>query len=220
MGWVGGDGSNFNGYICETLIYNRKLSDYERNVVGVYLAEKYDLTTSYANVSPQPVTADLKAWFKADALNLNNNDSVTTWNDSSGNGNNITQGTSTNRPVYNTNVLNGHPGVYFSGFTTRKSLENQDTATLASKEFTIYAVLAPSASYQVWGIPLTLLYRGGGTNNPQQASVGWQENFPRLTHYSGSSSGQCYLDHQNASNVWSPCIVECLAGTQPADLTT
>src|SRR5439155_17313853 len=56
----------------------------------------------------------LKLWLKADALALNNNDPVSTWTDSSGNGNSPTS-SGTKRPTYKTNVLNGKPVVRFDG---------------------------------------------------------------------------------------------------------
>lgn len=59
--------------------------------------------------------ADLFAWYKADAITgLSDGDPVSTWSDSSGGGYNLTQ-TSTARPLYQTNTLNGLPVVEFDG---------------------------------------------------------------------------------------------------------
>jgi len=50
-----------------------------------------------------------KLWLKADGIaGLSNNDPITTWSDSSGQGNNCTSSGS-NRPTYQTNVLLGTP---------------------------------------------------------------------------------------------------------------
>lgn len=57
----------------------------------------------------------LRLWLKADSLVLNNNDPVSTWADSSGNGNDATQATGINQPLYITNVVNGNPIVRFDG---------------------------------------------------------------------------------------------------------
>lgn len=61
--------------------------------------------------------AGLKLWLKADSLVLSNNDPVATWADSSGNGNDVTQGTGGLRPLYKASVagLNNKPTVEFDG---------------------------------------------------------------------------------------------------------
>lgn len=59
--------------------------------------------------------ADLRAWYKADAITgLSDGDPVSTWSDSSGGGYDLTQ-TSTARPLYQTATLNGLPVVEFDG---------------------------------------------------------------------------------------------------------
>lgn len=51
-------------------------------------------------------------WLKADALSLSDNDAVSTWADSSGNGRDATAG---DAPVYKTNIRNSLPIVRFNG---------------------------------------------------------------------------------------------------------
>ncbi len=62
-----------------------------------------------------PAGISPRAWYKADAISGADGDPVTTWTDSSGNGNNITQATSTARPLLKTAVLNGRAVVRFDG---------------------------------------------------------------------------------------------------------
>lgn len=67
-----------------------------------------------SGVAPVPgpdSLSGLSCWLKADSLSLNDNDTVVTWNDSSGNARN---GTGVNLPKYRTAVLNGKPIVRFS----------------------------------------------------------------------------------------------------------
>ncbi|HYX08298.1 MAG TPA: hypothetical protein VE912_16320, partial [Bacteroidales bacterium] len=52
-------------------------------------------------------------WLDANSLTLNNNDPVPLWTDRSGNGTDASQGTAVNQPLFNTNVLNGFPIIYF-----------------------------------------------------------------------------------------------------------
>lgn len=78
----------------------------------------------------------LKLWLKADAITgLADDDPVATWNDSSGNGNNATQATEANKPLYKTNILNGQPVVRFDGtndFLRKTSAAGLAAATAAS----------------------------------------------------------------------------------------
>jgi hypothetical protein len=54
-------------------------------------------------------------WLEADAVTgLADGDAVSTWLDQSPNGNNGTQGTAGNRPVYKTNIINGKPVIRFT----------------------------------------------------------------------------------------------------------
>ena len=58
--------------------------------------------------------ADLYAWYKSDAITgLTNNDPVSTWSDSSGNGYDVTA-SGADRPTYKTNTLNSMPVVEFT----------------------------------------------------------------------------------------------------------
>jgi hypothetical protein len=67
----------------------------------------------------------LKAWFKADSLALADGASVSTWLDSSANGNNATAGTA---PTFKVGVQNGKPGVLF----VRASNQKLNAAGLAA----------------------------------------------------------------------------------------
>lgn len=44
-----------------------------------------------------------------------NGERIDTWEDQSGNGNDVTQGTDASRPTYNTAVVNGQPVLSFDG---------------------------------------------------------------------------------------------------------
>jgi hypothetical protein len=78
-----------------------------------------NLTSWSAGLSPDSISG-LQVWLKADAITgKNNNDSITTWSDSSGNSRDVTAA-SGKEPIYNTGVLNGNPVVSFVA-------ANQDT---------------------------------------------------------------------------------------------
>jgi hypothetical protein len=81
--------------------------------------------------------AGLLGWYKADALSLGDGDPVTTWTDSSGNGEDAS-GTA----VYQTNELNGLPVVQFDGvddFLTTTSF------SAVIKPVSLFAVVNPTS---------------------------------------------------------------------------
>lgn len=60
--------------------------------------------------------ANLELWLRADSVTgLNSGDALTTWNDSSGNGRNVTQGTAASKPLWYSGRVGGKPAIYFDG---------------------------------------------------------------------------------------------------------
>ncbi|OGI06376.1 MAG: hypothetical protein A3F80_01020 [Candidatus Melainabacteria bacterium RIFCSPLOWO2_12_FULL_35_11] len=80
--------------------------------------------------------AGLKVWLKANALTYNEGDPISSWTDSSGNGNNFT-GTAPTRPEFRTNVINGLPVVRF---TSHGELLSSSFNLDDSKKTTIFFV--------------------------------------------------------------------------------
>jgi hypothetical protein len=76
----------------------------------------------------------LVLWLKADALGLSDNDPISTWADSSGNGNDAI-GVGGARPIFKTAILNGLPVVRFDGID-----DFLKVTALAYGEFTILYV--------------------------------------------------------------------------------
>jgi hypothetical protein len=82
---------------------------------------------------------DVFAWWKADSLDLSNDDLVSTWTDSSGNGYSMTASGAT-RPTFKTSQFNGLPSLYFGG-AQWLTTDNQNAWTfLHSAESTVIAV--------------------------------------------------------------------------------
>lgn len=87
--------------------------------IGTAIANSGTIT----NVAERQVTpllpsalSGLVAWHDANAIaGVSAEEGITTWADLSGNGHNLTQSTEADRPLYETNVLNGLPGVKFNG---------------------------------------------------------------------------------------------------------
>ena len=80
-------------------------------------------------------SADSILWLKADALSLADGATVTTWTDSSGNGN--SPSTTLGTPIFKTNILNGKPVIRFDGASR---MERAHNASLDATSFTIFSV--------------------------------------------------------------------------------
>ena len=119
-----------------------------------------------ANAAP-PVTADLKLHLDASALTgLNDGDTVNTWTDISGLGNNATR--TAGAPTYETGALNGQPVVRFYGnsrFTTADLSSNFPTAA------SVFAVITPNNDN---------MYSAFGNRNNDERWMGgnWSEVTP------------------------------------------
>jgi len=69
---------------------------------------------AWATICPKPSGSNWKLWAEADSITgLNNNDAITTWSDESGNGNDMTQSTTANKPTYITAGINSKASVAF-----------------------------------------------------------------------------------------------------------
>jgi prepilin-type N-terminal cleavage/methylation domain-containing protein len=71
-----------------------------------------------------PIMTGLQLWISADSLNLFDGNSVGTWSDLSGRGNNVVQVTGSKQPTFRANILNGKPIVRFDGTSSEMSLTN------------------------------------------------------------------------------------------------
>jgi hypothetical protein len=84
----------------------------------------------------------LQAWYKADALTLNDNDAVGTWPDSSGRGRDASQTTAGNKPTYKTGIVNGKPVVRFDGVDDFLTIAREITIN----DFTVFVVYRTSGN--------------------------------------------------------------------------
>ena len=97
-------------------------------------------TSQVLNVSAPlvaPQFANLVGWWRADGLSQGNGTPVSSWSDSSGNGNTATQATLSQQPTFNTNVLNGLPAL---NFTQSNHTAMSTGLTFSSQPLTIVLV--------------------------------------------------------------------------------
>jgi hypothetical protein len=92
-----------------------------------------------AAFSPTDI-AGLQLWLDASQIvGLNDGDPVATWSDLSGNANNATQATASNKPTYKTNQINSRPVVRFDGVDDFMTYANQ--LFTFTGDATVFAVL-------------------------------------------------------------------------------
>ena len=98
----------------QAYIYKYQLSlDPTKNAVSITMpSTKFVFIVSITQAS---LISKPACWLKADTLALSDGDAIATWTDRSGNSNDLTQSTEILKPLYKTNILNGHPAILFDG---------------------------------------------------------------------------------------------------------
>lgn len=86
--------------------------------------------------------AGCQLWLKANIIAASNNDPISSWADSSGNGNTFSQATGGNQPLYKTSIINGLPTVLFDGTDDFMS----HTGNLTTQPNTVFVVTQPTLS--------------------------------------------------------------------------
>lgn len=151
----------------------------------------------------------LKLWLKADSLSQADSTPVTSWTDSSGSGNNVTD--DGNAPTYKTSLVNSRPGVQFDGVDDVLQTAT-DPASLQITTGSVYVVGAVRTSS---GFNSAINYiddygagRNGywlGNRGPNAAwmladGTGYQEKFNIAGSWPASTAGIIGM-HFDGSNV-------------------
>ncbi len=112
----------------------------------------------------------LLAWYDASSYIGSDGATVAAWDDSSGNGNTLTQSTTANKPIYKTSIRNGKPVMRFDG--TNDILAAASQFQPVANKATIFFVVkqAAVASCSVW----TNTSTGNGTGTSFIDNAGTQ----------------------------------------------
>lgn len=122
----------------------------------------YAFAASGGAWTPASLTG-LQFWLKADAIGgLNDGDAITTWADSSGNGNDATQSTGTAKPTYKTGILNGLPCARFDG---GDSLRGGGTTSITGTTLTAFAIVSLNSGSANYARVLSLSASGQNDYN-------------------------------------------------------
>jgi len=112
----------------------------------------YDKAIAYgygkkvATFSPDDISG-LHLWYKSNSLSLDHGDTVSSWSDSSGNGINATQGTTSLQPTFQStsNTVNGYPTLFFDGVDDYL-IGDISGNTLNNRSCTVFAAYIPHAT--------------------------------------------------------------------------
>ena len=118
-------------------------------------------TYFYSNTATLPVSSGLVAWWDAAQITgVTNGSALGSWSDSSGNGWTLTQGTTAQKPTYNTNQLAGNPAVTF----TKSSSQIMTTSSVpsTSSAHTLFVVYKTPPTIANFG---PLVYNGNSGSN-------------------------------------------------------
>lgn len=89
----------------------------------------------------------LMVWYKADeGVTKDGSDLVSQWNDQSGQGNNVTQATATNKPLFVNNNRNSLPTINFDGIDNFMKLTNFSGGGLVHPYYIFIACQEPTSS--------------------------------------------------------------------------
>ncbi len=160
-------------------------------------------TSAVVNVSISlPALANLKCWLKADALVLTNGAPVTNWVDSSGFGNNATNGTATASPSFLTNQVNGLPAIKFDGVNDVLRLQGFLNGSTKGEAF---VVIKPNSTGQpIWHFSSDLTLTKYASNSiienfgrGDDITVATNGDFRQFNVYSVSSQSNSWAARVN-----------------------
>lgn len=107
----------WKGYVEEIILYDHKLSDADREAVMTYFTTVYGVPEP--PTAPFPTTG-LRAWYAAHKMPNSDGDALAAFTDWSGNGLHMTQTTTSAKPVWKSNIVNGQPAILFDPAVTTR----------------------------------------------------------------------------------------------------
>lgn len=131
-------GDWYYGDLAEFIFYERALSMDEREEVELYLENRWGIGVDPYNPETPDEIPDLISWFKAEDLDLNDNDDVVTWEDRQ----ELSDLTNTvgNAPTYIEDELNGKPVVRFNGNSGLRTSQWPDIESQPNTIFTVHSM--------------------------------------------------------------------------------
>ena len=147
----------FYGGFAEAIIVDGTLTADEITLVEDYLTEKW--------ITPVPEALGATLWLDASDTStiVETSGSVSEWQDKSGNGNDLTQGTGANQPTTGTRTMNGLNVLDFDGTSDYLAQSSAFSASLSS--WTVFAVMQADST-------ASIMYVVDGLSGGSRSAVG------------------------------------------------
>ena len=222
-GRIGLDQSGFHwdGDIAEVIIYNRALTSTERSDIERYLATKWGISIS----APDNI-GGLQLWLDANDRSTitESGDKVSQWDDKSGNGNDVTQGTGAFQPATQSDAQNGKNVLTFDGtnhfmnsvFDSSLDLRNDFTIIYVAKTDDIAAArraLATDGYATGVASSARTQYTALGVQDYSSANDYWNTSLHIINTMTMDSSNDAIFYKNNA-------VFSSPTGANPANATT
>ena len=206
LGAVNAGTTNFlEGSIAEIIVYRRALTPAERQAVGFYLQNKWDVQESdYVEpmvVAPGvPITEGLCLWLRADEnVVVDENDKVVTWLDQRTGDNvcpdDVSQAVAANRPTLVSNKWNGLPVIEFSRADSTFLNKAAHSSELQFGQYDPKTIFIVGKKDQTESGYMTYL-------NMQHGS-----NLPTLQIHGPGSPGTLLMGHREISGAYGDTII-------------
>jgi hypothetical protein len=210
----GGAIERISADIAELILYNSELSSSNVTAVEDYLISKWNIPLE----CPGDVCDNMLMWFDANKAStiksgsdctgsVSADGTVGCWQDRTGNGYDMKQATSSQRPVYKTSILNSKPIIRFDG--SNDVLRTGDMSDTSATPYTFFAVYkdTPTTGYSGYFFDneaeILILGKWSGAGNKIQFNNGnsWSSTIDDTdTHQivtfvlNGSSDGRIYMN--------------------------
>jgi hypothetical protein len=198
-GVVGGTLAPGGARIAEVIHFNSVLTPSQRQRVEIYLSQKWNIPLSYS--IPTSIPGCVLWLDAADSSTLTGTTTVSEWRDKSGNGNTLSQTTSSQQPTIVANVVGALPVVRFTGTSTSStSLRRSTFTSLGTQGITFILVernmtdpgqagAAPFSFAQSGSPNGGIVYQNNGGLQPF-AGIAFNSSTPRIhIYYRPNTSG-------------------------------
>lgn len=162
--------SYFSGDIAEILVYTNALSTVDRSNLTVYLGAYYGISTTNTSDLYGPTNfSALAGWWDSDSFahQIPSGAAVTNWTDLSLFNRLMTNGSSANRPIWHSNVYNGHSCVSYDANKPQTLYVNPQSSLMSNASGAAFTVISTSAFTNFnTGIPIgAITYSAGSLEN-------------------------------------------------------
>jgi len=232
------------GFIYEVIVYSSDLTTDQRQQVESYLAWKWNLQASLPTTHPyyyNPILPNLvlqtrllnvntsvatfnptsiagcALWLDAadSATVIQTGSSVSAWNDKSGNGRNMIQNASFQRPIYSANSLNGNNSIlFFRNASNSFTILENTSFNFVTPSWTYFTVLRRNAANTTYQRFLSMASVINGADNTGSSTLNLN-SYNANNLFAMERGGTALFGAFNTSNV---CLLENIVNGSAANI--